>query len=203
MLVLFFQKSHLANCLLWDTVLSMNIKGGSLETYSETCWESIYDTMNSIIHVKPAIDKSIATLADCFIGIVQIAIALKKIPISNDLCALAIAFSFNLMPATWWKVVEDKYNYLQELAKTIFAIIPFQASCKQIFFILKWFSEECHIWLQVPRLETNDITMALQDLVDLSDLVFGTNNNQKEITLFNREETNIAFEYMSLVQDAL
>ncbi|CAG8746998.1 22326_t:CDS:2, partial [Cetraspora pellucida] len=45
------------NCLLWDTVLSMNIKGDLLETYSETCWVFIYDTMNSIIYVKPAIDK--------------------------------------------------------------------------------------------------------------------------------------------------
>ncbi|CAG8805190.1 2359_t:CDS:1, partial [Cetraspora pellucida] len=45
--------------------------------------------------------------------------------------------------------------------------------------------------------------MALQDLVDLSDLIFGANNNQKEITLFNREETNMEFEYMLLVQDTL
>ncbi|CAG8739258.1 21931_t:CDS:1, partial [Gigaspora rosea] len=57
MLVLFFQKSHLANQLLRNTISSMNIRGGSLETYSETRWVSIYDTANSIVRVRPAIDK--------------------------------------------------------------------------------------------------------------------------------------------------
>jgi len=56
-LIAFFQKSHLASRLLRNTISSMNIKGGSLETYSETRWVSIYDTTNSIIRVKPAIDK--------------------------------------------------------------------------------------------------------------------------------------------------
>ncbi|CAG8837391.1 44275_t:CDS:2, partial [Gigaspora margarita] len=43
--------------LLHDTISSMNIKNRSLETYSETHWVSIYDTTNSIIYVKSAIDK--------------------------------------------------------------------------------------------------------------------------------------------------
>ncbi|CAG8820859.1 5612_t:CDS:2, partial [Gigaspora margarita] len=37
-LIAFFQKSHLASRLLHDTISSMNIKGESLETYSETHW---------------------------------------------------------------------------------------------------------------------------------------------------------------------
>ncbi|CAG8814039.1 17240_t:CDS:1, partial [Cetraspora pellucida] len=57
--------------------------------------------------------------------------------------------------------------------------------------------------LEIVNLMVNDIIMALQNSVDLSDPVFGTNNNQEEIILFNREKTNIKFKYMSLVQDAL
>ncbi|CAG8816699.1 2512_t:CDS:2, partial [Gigaspora rosea] len=45
------------NRLLRNTILSMNIKGGLLETYCKTHWVSIYDTTNSIMHVKPAIEK--------------------------------------------------------------------------------------------------------------------------------------------------
>ncbi|CAG8833723.1 14605_t:CDS:2, partial [Gigaspora margarita] len=104
MLVSFIQKSHLASWVLQDTISSMNIRDGSLETYCKTCWTSIYDTANFIIHVKPAIDK--------------------------------------------WGVIEDEYTHLQKLAKTMFAIIPFQASCEQNFSILKWFSEEHYTWLQ-------------------------------------------------------
>ncbi|CAG8771474.1 5034_t:CDS:1, partial [Cetraspora pellucida] len=283
----------------------------------------IFELIKRVINL---LESRTATLADCFIGIVQIAIALKKIPISNDLYTLAIAvfnaryeqfdispylltyflypnyrnnglkrmfcnicklavsyykdmhhskkeyyelvsqlinykakvmlwdieFSSNLMLATWWGVVEDEYNHLQELTKTMFAIVPSQASCEQNFSILKWFSEGRHTWLQVSRLESmaqiysfyvsnfkkklkfydnncvetelynsvlnemifaemdnvelnnenkdeleivnltaNDITMALQDLVDLSDPVFGTNNNQEEITLFRKNYQRI------------
>ncbi|CAG8852197.1 1503_t:CDS:2, partial [Gigaspora margarita] len=143
MLVSFFQKSHLAKRLLRNTISSMNIRGGSLETYSETRWVSIYDTANSIVRVRPAIDKILeeqphiftnkevfeiafdendvfytscrrialifepikrvisllegctASLADCFMGIIQIAIALRRIPPSNNFRSLAIA-AFNL-----------------------------------------------------------------------------------------------------------
>ncbi|CAG8728021.1 3229_t:CDS:2 [Cetraspora pellucida] len=85
---------------------------------------AIFEPIKQVINL---LESRTATLADCFIGIVQIAIAFKKIPISNDLHALIIAdieFSSNLMPATWWGVVKDEYNHLQELAKTMFAIIP-------------------------------------------------------------------------------
>ncbi|CAG8786045.1 10336_t:CDS:2, partial [Gigaspora margarita] len=82
MLVSFIQKSYLASQVLQDTISSMNIRDRSLETYCETRWASIYDMANSIIHVRPAIDKSLRT----------------------------------------------NYTHLQELAKTMFAIVPSQAS---------------------------------------------------------------------------
>ncbi|CAG8777917.1 34174_t:CDS:2, partial [Gigaspora margarita] len=52
---------------------------------------------------------------------------------------------------------------------------------------------------------TNDITMALQDLVDLSDPIFGRNNNQGEAqeTVSTDEEPSMEFESKSLVQDIL
>ncbi|CAG8850521.1 11696_t:CDS:2, partial [Gigaspora margarita] len=330
MLIAFFQKSHLASRLLRDTIVSMNIKGGSLETYSETRWVSIYDTTNSIIRVRPAIDKiveekpdiftnqevfqiacdendtfyvsckrislifepikrvihllesRIANLADCFMGIVQIAASLRRIPtidyykgmhhndkecrrLMNQLIKYKarvkpwkLEYSSNLTPFTWWDVVEDEHTDLQDLAKTMFAIVPSQANCERNFSILKWFTEGRRTRLQAPRLEsmaqlhsfyisnvenelkfcddfvetelrdsalnetifaemdnldsnkcreeedemdivnptTNDITMALQDLVDLSDPIFGGNNNQGEAqeTVSTDEEPSMEFE---------
>ncbi|CAG8456259.1 23334_t:CDS:2, partial [Gigaspora rosea] len=123
--------------VLRDTISSMNIRGGSLETYCETRWASIYDTANSIIRVRPAINKPdiftnrevfkivnyenenfytscrkialifepikrvitllesyIASLADCFLAIVHLASAFRRIPISNNFRSLAIT-AFN------------------------------------------------------------------------------------------------------------
>ncbi|CAG8540235.1 9679_t:CDS:2 [Gigaspora margarita] len=264
-LIAFFQKSHLASKLLRDTISSMNIKGESLETYSKICWVSIYNTTNSIIRIKPAIDKvyklineddtfyisykrislifelikrvinllesHMANLANCFIGIVQIAVALKKISASNNFRTLAIAvfnfryqqFDISSYLLTYYFhpnyrnkglkngkfleiAVEDKNSDLQELAKTMFAI----------------FTEGRRTWLQVPQLEsmaqlhsfyisnvekklklnnfvkmelhnnltTNDITTALQDLVDLSDPIFGADSNQVESILTKETEKN-------------
>ncbi|CAG8772065.1 24030_t:CDS:1, partial [Cetraspora pellucida] len=48
----------------------------------------IFELIKQVINL---LKSHIATLADCFIGIVQIAIALKKIPTSNNLRTLAIA----------------------------------------------------------------------------------------------------------------
>ncbi|CAG8749334.1 23207_t:CDS:1, partial [Gigaspora rosea] len=54
-------------------------------------------------------------------------------------------------------------------------------------------------------LTTNDITMVLQDLVDLSDPIFGADNNQVEsiLTKEETEETSIEFDSRSLVRDML
>ncbi|CAG8836868.1 29268_t:CDS:2, partial [Gigaspora margarita] len=41
-----------------------------------------------------------------------------------------LEYSSNLTPFQWWGVVKDKNMHLQELAKTIFAIVPLQASYK-------------------------------------------------------------------------
>ncbi|CAG8778739.1 36889_t:CDS:2, partial [Gigaspora margarita] len=137
----------------------------------------------------------IANLANCFLGIIQIAIAFRRISTSNnfhplaiaafnfryqqfnissyiltyffhpntqnhgiqrgkfhDICELAVnyykdlyhsekkchkldlEYSFNLTPFLWWGVVEDENMHLQELAKTMFAIVPSQAkSIAQIY----------------------------------------------------------------------
>ncbi|CAG8538092.1 33592_t:CDS:2, partial [Gigaspora margarita] len=189
-LIAFFQKSRLASRLLCNTISSINIKDKSLETCSKTFWVSIYDTTNSIIHVKPEIDnvyKLITNLADCFIGIVQIAVALKKIPGSNNFCTLAIGlknrkfleigkivvdYYKEALPNDKEYSVEDENSDLQELAKTIFAIVPLQAN-------------------------------SFQNSVDLLDPIFGVDNNQVEpiLTEEETEETNIEFESRALVWD--
>ncbi|CAG8838630.1 6572_t:CDS:2, partial [Gigaspora margarita] len=65
-LIAFFQKSYLASRLLRDTISLMNIKSELLETYSKTYWVSIYDTTNSIVRVRPAIDKILEEKLDIF-----------------------------------------------------------------------------------------------------------------------------------------
>ncbi|CAG8828724.1 4630_t:CDS:2, partial [Gigaspora margarita] len=302
MLIAFFQKPHLASRLLYNTISSINIKDGSLETYSKTRWVSIYDTTNSIIlEEKPDIftnqevfkiicdeddifytsckrislifkpikkvinllESHMASLADCFMGIVQIAIALKKILTSNNFRTLAITvFNFHYqqldifpyiltyflhpnyrnqglkkgkfleiceMATEYYKEVHhnDKecheHTDLQKLAKTMFAIIPSQANCKRNFSILKWFTKgqsivqlysyyisnvekELNLRDDFAEIElhlaANDITMALQDLVDLSDPIFGADNNQEE-PIFTDEETSMEFDSRSLVWDML
>ncbi|CAG8806248.1 11439_t:CDS:1, partial [Gigaspora rosea] len=173
-----------------------------------------------------------------------------------------LEFSYNLTAYIWWGVVEDEYTHLQELAKTMFAIVPSQANCERNFSILKWFSEGRRTRLQVFRLESmaqiysfyvsnvkkelnfcddNSVDMELrnsvfdetifaeidcpdlnkneeedevevvnftneaivfQDWVDISDTIFGLNNNQEE-TILAEEEVNMDFESGSLVQDLL
>ncbi|CAG8816965.1 13567_t:CDS:2, partial [Gigaspora rosea] len=61
--------------VLRDTISSMNIRGGSLETYCETRWVSIYDTTNSIIRVRPAIDKILEEQPEIFTNIEVFGIA--------------------------------------------------------------------------------------------------------------------------------
>ncbi|CAG8730558.1 13677_t:CDS:2, partial [Cetraspora pellucida] len=167
-----------------------------------------------------AFNENDTTLADCFIGIVQIAIALKKIPTSNNLCTLAIAFcDICELAISYYKdmhhsekecrelgVVEDEYNHLQELAKTMFAIlqVPRLKSMAQIYsFYVSNFKKELKFYdnncvemelynsvlnetifakmnnvelnnenkdeLEIVNLMANDITIVLQDLVDLLD----------------------------------
>ncbi|CAG8813227.1 40466_t:CDS:10, partial [Gigaspora margarita] len=310
-----------------DTISSMNIKGGLLETYCETCWVSIYDTTNSIVHVRPAIDKileekldiftnqevfkivcdeddifytsckrislifepikrvinllesCIASLADCFMEIVQIAIALKKIPASSNFRTLAIVvfnfryhqhdifpyiltyflhsnyrnqglkkgkfleicelaaelmsqlikykakagpwkleYSSNLTPSLWWDAIEDEHTDLQKLAKTIMAQlysyyisnVEKESKLHDDFMEIELYNSALNetIFAEIDNLEpnkyeeedemntvdlaTNDITMALQDLVDLSDLIFGADNTHEEPILTD-EETSMEF----------
>ncbi|CAG8843138.1 34453_t:CDS:2, partial [Gigaspora margarita] len=217
-------------------------------------WVSIYDTMNSIMRVRPAIDKILkeqlniftnkdvyeiafdedeifytsckklalvfepikqvinflesrtANLADCFIGIAQIATAF------NNICELAVHYYQNLhhndKECHKLEVVEDEHTHLQELAKTMFAIAPFQANCKRNFSLLKWFKlnfynknfEEAELYSSVVNetifaedLTATNIIKVLQDLVDLSDPIFGASNKEK-ITLMNKEETTMEFD---------
>ncbi|CAG8855207.1 30684_t:CDS:1, partial [Gigaspora margarita] len=56
--------------------------------------------------------------------------------------------------------------------------------------------------IEITDLIVNDITAALQDLVDLSDPIFGANNNQEE-PILTQEKINMEFESSPIVQDAL
>ncbi|CAG8855908.1 14155_t:CDS:1, partial [Gigaspora margarita] len=160
----------------------------------------IFEPIKQVITL---LESHIASLADCFLGIVYLASAFRRIPISNnfhflaiiafnrryqefdispyvltyflhsnyrshglqkgkfcEICKLAVnyykglhhsekecrelvnqlikykanitswdlEYSPNLIPPLWWGVIENEYMHLQELAKTIFAIIPSQAS---------------------------------------------------------------------------
>jgi hypothetical protein len=39
---------------------------------------------------------------------------------------------------TWWRIIEQKDNFIQKLALKIFSIIPHNASCERVFSVLGW-----------------------------------------------------------------
>ncbi|CAG8835011.1 2241_t:CDS:2, partial [Gigaspora margarita] len=210
----------------------------------------IFTNQELIKRVINLLESRMASLANCFMGIVQIAIALKKIPASNNFRILAITglkkgkfLEICELAAEYYKEVHhndkechrliNEHTDLQELAKTMFAIVPSQANCERNFSILKWFTKGHHTWLQVSRLESiaqlhsyyisnvkkelklrddfmeielylavNDITIALQDLVDLLDPIFGADNTHKKPILTDKE-TSIEFDSRLLFQDML
>ncbi|CAG8844492.1 45959_t:CDS:1, partial [Gigaspora margarita] len=49
----------------------------------------------------------------------------------------------------------------------------------------------------------NEIIIAFQDCINMSDPIFGINNNQDEIILTEEKEANMNFKSSSLVQDVL
>ncbi|CAG8746189.1 18064_t:CDS:1 [Gigaspora margarita] len=56
--------------------------------------------------------------------------------------------------------------------------------------------------VEFVSLIANEITIALQNWVDLLDSIFGLNNSQEE-TILSEEEINMEFESRSLVQNIL
>ncbi|CAG8804952.1 39318_t:CDS:2 [Gigaspora margarita] len=266
----------------------------------KTRWVSIYNTTNSIVHIRPAIDKILeekpdiftnqevfkivcdeddifytlckrislifepikrvinllknytVSLANCFMRIVQIAIALKKIP--TKICELAteyykeahyndkeyhrlmsqlikykarvgswkLEYSSNLTPSLWWDAIEDEHTDLQKLAKIISMIRKHSSNVEKELKLRDDFAEielrnsvlnemifaeinnlesnkyEDKDELNIEDLAANNITMALQDLVDLSDPIFGADNNQEK-PIFTNKETSMEFDSRLLV----
>ncbi|CAG8711004.1 17976_t:CDS:1, partial [Cetraspora pellucida] len=56
--------------------------------------------------------------------------------------------------------------------------------------------------IEVVDFTANEIAIVFQDWVDISDTIFGLNNNQEE-TILAEKEVNMNFENRSLVQDVL
>ncbi|CAG8804041.1 44828_t:CDS:2, partial [Gigaspora margarita] len=176
----------------------------------------VFEPIKQVINF---LESRTANLADCFIGISQIAAAFKRIHPSNDLCAPAIAsfnfhfeqFYISLYLLTYFlhpnyrtrslkkgnfklnfydKNFEEVKLYSSVVNETIFAKVYNNRSN----------NDEDEI--EIEDLMATDITKVLQDLVNLSNLLFGA-NNKEEITLIDKEKTNIEFDSKSLVQDVL
>ncbi|GBC53617.1 ribonuclease H-like domain-containing protein [Rhizophagus irregularis DAOM 181602=DAOM 197198] len=52
----FFKKSHTGGRLLADAAFTLKIKGGSLKSYCETRWTSMYETTNSVSRLQAALE---------------------------------------------------------------------------------------------------------------------------------------------------
>ncbi|CAB5324354.1 unnamed protein product [Rhizophagus irregularis] len=52
----FFKKSHTGGRLLADAASTLKIKGGSLKSYCETRWTSMYETTNSVSRLQAALE---------------------------------------------------------------------------------------------------------------------------------------------------
>ncbi|CAG8818722.1 12589_t:CDS:2, partial [Gigaspora margarita] len=212
-----------------------------------------------IKRVITLLESYMASLADCFLGIVLLAATFRRIPTSNnfrflaivafnkgkfcDICELAVNYYKDLHHnekeyRELWGVVEDEHTHLQELAKTMFAIVSWLESMAQIYSFYvsnikkelnvcennsvkmelcnSMFNETIFAEINSPDLRNeeeneeeivnptaNEITMAFQDWVNMSDPIFGLNNNQDAIVLTEEEEANMNFESRSLVQYVL
>ncbi|CAG8806678.1 26821_t:CDS:2, partial [Gigaspora margarita] len=107
-----------------------------------------------------------------------------------------LEFSFNLTPYVWWGVVEDEHTHLQELAKTMFAIVPSQANCERNFSILKWFSEG-----QLNFCDDNSVEMELRNSV-FNEIIFAEINgpdlrnkeNEEKIVNPTKNKITMAFQ---------
>ncbi|CAG8639143.1 14510_t:CDS:2 [Cetraspora pellucida] len=194
-LVLFFQKSHLASWVLQDTIALMNIKEGSLETYCEMHWGSIYNTTNSIVHIRPAIEKILEEKPDIFSNQEVFKIAndihdnfytsCKRIvsvfePIKNfhNICNLAVNYYKDLFhkEEECNELVDQLIRYKAEVEfwnlESSSNLIPSLCALSKIVISeidysnsIKKNEEE----VEIISFAESDITMALQSLVNLSD----------------------------------
>jgi hypothetical protein len=55
--VKFFKKSHQGKALLEKYTKEFNIEGGGLKTWVETRWTTMFDSVNSIWHLRSALEK--------------------------------------------------------------------------------------------------------------------------------------------------
>jgi hypothetical protein len=65
-IVKFFKRSHRATNILLENINKNNIVGGGLKKYCKTRWTSVYDTVASIIRLKPCFDLVSVTLITIF-----------------------------------------------------------------------------------------------------------------------------------------
>ena len=56
-IVKFFKKSHQEKSLLEKYVEDFNIEGGGLKTWVKTRWTTMFDAVDSILHLKLALEK--------------------------------------------------------------------------------------------------------------------------------------------------
>ncbi|CAG8841143.1 4362_t:CDS:2, partial [Gigaspora margarita] len=201
----------------------------------------IFELIKRVINL---LESHIANLANCFIGIVQIAVALKRISISNNFHTLAIAtfdfryqqFDISLYLLTYYlypnyrnkglknekfieigeiaKSIENENLDLQELAKTMFTIVSSQNNLQLHSFYISNIEKELKLYnfveMELHNSALNEMIFAKIDNldlnnIDLSDPIFGADNNQVEsiLTEEETEETSIEFESRSLVWDML
>src|SRR6059058_1244520 len=54
--------------------------------------------------------------------------------------------------ASWWKMVEQKDNWIKEIALLINSIAPHNVGCERVFSVLGWMCEKCRSRLSVDRM---------------------------------------------------
>ncbi|CAG8814060.1 36292_t:CDS:2, partial [Gigaspora margarita] len=154
----FFKSSYLAHSLLTRGFADIKIK------------EVIY-----------MLEANNATLADCFVYLIKLAVSITNLPEANTFkilqnlghtksesdelviqmrCFKANLPPFNLpyvpnidTPKIWWGLFMNQSRHLAKLALRIFLINPMQANCERNFLALKWILGECRTHLDLNMLE--------------------------------------------------
>ncbi|CAG8806022.1 31680_t:CDS:2, partial [Gigaspora margarita] len=161
-----------------------------------------------------------ANLADCFVGIAQIAASFKRIHPSNDLCTPAIALfnfrfeQFNISPylLTYFLypsyrtrglkkenfIVEDEHTHLEELAKTMFAITPSQANSQIYSLYVSNIKQKLNFYdknFEEAELHSSIVNETIFAEVDNN----GSNKDKDEIEIENLMATDITKVLQDLV----
>ncbi|GET03302.1 ribonuclease H-like domain-containing protein [Rhizophagus clarus] len=125
-LTAFFRNSYIAGDKFQKLIEESGIKGNGLKSYCITRWTISSELVNSILNLKPVLEKAIlslesrsTTLTDCYLSLVQLEAVLKNLPQSFH-CSFR-NHCYDVMNKRFKEFNDDKYFLYVSLKSGIYA----------------------------------------------------------------------------------